>query len=56
MGKKRPTIRRDDQAEVLVKIKLPKMIHRRLKMAAADRGQTLNETIAEELNKTLPTY
>ncbi len=52
MGKKR----RADQAEVLVKIKLPKPIHRRLKMTAADRDQTINETIAEELNKTLPKY
>ena len=31
MGKKRPTPNRDDEGTVLVKLNLPKAIHRRLK-------------------------
>ena len=54
MGKKRPAPKRDDEGEVLVKLKLPKRIHRRLKMTAAARDQAIGEVIAEVLDRCLP--
>ncbi len=54
MGKKRPTPKRDDEGTVLVKLNLPKAIHRRLKMTAAARDQAIGELAAEVLDKCLP--
>ncbi len=52
LGSPRP----DDPGFVLVKLRLAKSIHRRMKMAAAERGQTIGQTIAETLDKGLPKY
>lgn len=44
------------QNTVLIKVALPATIHRRLKMSAADRGQTVPERVASVLDASLPYY
>ena len=54
MTKKRATTRPAPDDMIHVKLRLPREIHRRVKVAAATAENTMGQVIAESLDKVLP--